>query len=70
MENGFCKQHSGFEQRLKSREEDDEKQWEAIERLRNRLPVWATVVISVLTFLLGGALTFAGLASKIINIQS
>lgn len=42
--------------------ESDKSQWGAIRALQNRLPVWATIVISLLTFLLGtavGALYFA-----------
>ena len=31
----------------------DEDQWRAINALRNRLPVWATMAISLLTFLCG-----------------
>lgn len=31
----------------------DVKQWEAIDQIQNRLPVWATLVISLLTFLCG-----------------
>lgn len=42
--------------------ESDKELWSAVNVLRNRLPVWATIVISLLTFLLGtavGALYFA-----------
>lgn len=48
-----CEKHSGLEARIENLEISGKKQWEAIEKLQNRLPVWATVVISVLTFLLG-----------------
>ncbi len=37
-------------------EKDKDEQWKAIDRLRNRLPNWATAVISLLTFLLGCSL--------------
>lgn len=43
---------------------DVASQWEAIDKLRNRLPVWATVVISILTFTLGFTLNYAVMASK------
>lgn len=31
----------------------DQEQWQAINQIKNRLPTWATVVISLLTFLCG-----------------
>jgi hypothetical protein len=60
----FCDAHSGMENRLKNLEDSDSKQWITIDQLRNRLPVWGTVIISLLTFLLGCALTFAGMIYK------
>jgi len=60
----FCKAHSGIDQRLKGLENDTKDQWAAINLLRNRLPVWATIIISVLMFLLGATATYAGLAVK------
>lgn len=53
-----CGEH---EVRLDHLEYENKEQWEAINHLRNRPPVWATVVISLLTFLLGCSLTYAGL---------
>ena len=54
---GVCPSHSGVAAEIKSirqqQETDREELWAAIDRLRNRLPVWATAVISVLTFLVG-----------------
>lgn len=50
------------EEAIETLKESDKDQWEAINKLRNRLPNWATVVISLLTFLLGtmsGALVYA-----------
>lgn len=38
---------------------ETEKQWQAIEKLKNRLPLWATMLISVLTFALGCVSTLA-----------
>ena len=64
-QNNLCKSHSGFESRLENLEHNRDEMWEAIEKLRNRLPVWATVVISVLTFGLGASLTYAALAVKL-----
>jgi len=48
--------------RIINLEVSDRDQWEAINHLQNRLPTWATLVISLLTFLLGCALTYARLA--------
>lgn len=39
-------------------EQSDAEQWDTINQLRNRPPVWATAVISLLTFLLGAATTY------------
>lgn len=65
--NNFCKAHSGIDQRLMGLENDTKDQWTAINQLRNRLPVWATIVISLLTFLLGATATYAGLAVKVVQ---
>jgi len=46
-------------QRVYGLEDSDKRQWEAIERIQNRLPSWATLLISVLTFFLGIAVTVA-----------
>jgi NO-binding membrane sensor protein with MHYT domain len=64
----YCQAHSGMEQRISKVETDTEKQWKVLDQLRNRLPVWATIVISLLTFLLGGAITYATFAVKIAQI--
>jgi len=57
-----CQNH---EVRIGHLEINTEKQWAAIEKLQNRLPVWATLVISLLTFLLGAAITYASLAARL-----
>jgi len=44
---------------IKTLKESDERQWEAIERLQNRLPVWATMLFSFLTFAIGCVTTYA-----------
>lgn len=46
-------------QRVYGLEASDRRQWEAIEKIQNRLPSWATLLISVLTFFLGIAVTIA-----------
>lgn len=56
-----CDVHTSKIDRL---EKETEDQWTAINKLRDRLPVWATISISLLTFLLGCSLTYAVLAMK------
>ena len=47
---------------------DTEHQWKAIHELerfmRKLVPVWVTIVVSVLTFITGCSLTFAGMIIK------
>jgi hypothetical protein len=54
-----CQEHSGFSEAIETLKQSDKDQWEAIKKIQNRPPVWATVVISLLTFLLG--ISVAGL---------
>lgn len=49
-------------------ESDHREMWEAINRIKDRPPVWATVVISVLTCLLGILGTVAVLSGKLATI--
>ena len=49
-------------------ETDNEDQWNAINKLRDRLPVWATLLFSVISLLLGGALTYAALAGRLAQV--
>ena len=35
--------------RIVNLEESDKKQWDSIENIKNRLPVWATFLFAVLT---------------------
>ena len=60
-----CNAGVDLSRRVSHLEDSDDKQWLIIERLQNRLPVWATMVISLLTFLLGCSLTYAGLVNSI-----
>jgi hypothetical protein len=68
--NRLCKAHSGFNARLEKIEDDTEKQWTVLDKLQNRPPVWATVVIALLTGLLGAAATYASLVAKIAQTGS
>lgn len=56
-----CDAHSGVVKDIENLKESDKKQWNAIEDIQHRLPVWATAVISLLTFLLGCSLTWAAM---------
>jgi NO-binding membrane sensor protein with MHYT domain len=60
-----CTLHSGLQTEIDHLKESDVRQWEAITELQKRLPVWATIIISLLTFLLGCALTYAALAVRL-----
>jgi len=64
-EDNYCQAHSGVIQQLEALEDDRKEQWTAIDKLRNRPPIWATVVIALLTGLLGASATYASLAVKI-----
>jgi len=47
------------EESIKTLKDSDKMQWAAIEKLQNRLPVWATLVFSLLTFAIGCVSTYA-----------
>lgn len=60
-----CKHHSGLVQTIADVKDDTDKQWTEINHIKNRPPVWCTVVIAVLSGLLGSVLTYAALAVRI-----
>lgn len=60
-EKSKCGEHSEAIATLKK---DQAAQWAAIDKLRNRLPVWATVVFGVITFALGFTLNYAVMAAR------
>lgn len=45
--------------------DDTSKQWDEINHIKNRPPVWCTVVMMVLSGLLGSIITYATLAVRI-----
>ncbi len=47
--------------------DSDIRQWAAIDKLRNRLPIWATTLISVLTFFIGCTTTYAVMLARMIG---
>jgi hypothetical protein len=62
-DNELCGTHT---EAIKNLKESDKMQWEAIERLQNRLPMWATTIISILTFGIGCISTYAVMLRNII----
>jgi len=48
--------------------DDTGKQWDKIDHIKNRPPIWCTAVIALLTGLLGSVLTYAALVSKLTQI--
>ncbi len=65
----LCSEHSGMVADIKALQISDEKQWKEIDGLRSRLPVWATIAISLLTFGLGATATYASMAIKIAEMS-
>lgn len=65
MDNEVCKEHSGLVQMVKDVRDDTDKQWTEINHIKNRPPVWCTVVIAILSGGLGSVLTYAALAVRI-----
>lgn len=61
----FCDAHSGMLTDIANLKVDKDEQWKAINELRNRLPAWATVVMSLLSGISGYAIAYATLAHKI-----
>lgn len=55
--NAHVGQLAGHEARICELEKDRVDQWSAINSLRNRLPLWATLAISTLTGALGVSLS-------------
>ena len=55
----YCQEHSAVEEAIKTLKQSDKDQWDAIKSLQNRLPIWATTLISILTFGIGCVSTYA-----------
>lgn len=70
MDEEVCKQHSGLVQMVKDVKDDTDKQWTELGRIRNRPPVWCTVVIGLLSGLLGSAMTYAALVVRLTQAAS
>ena len=63
----ICNHHSGVVADINNLKESDKGQFVMIEKIKNRPPVWATAAISLLTFLLGCSVTYAGIISHLAN---
>ena len=53
------------EKAIATLEDSDERQWEAITKLQNRLPNWAVFMIASLSAALGWSLHYAATAAKL-----
>jgi len=62
-----CEEHSGVITEITALKASDRLQWQAIEKIQNRMPAWGTAIVSVLTFLLGIAMAYAKFISDIKN---
>jgi len=55
-------------QQIKTLEQSDSDQWDRINKtetaLRKLVPVWTTVILMVMSFVTGSALTFSGMVIK------
>lgn len=66
-EKEHCTDHSGCSTDIINLKQSDRDQWDAINKIQNRPPVWATLVISLLTFALGFTLSFAAMKQTMAN---
>lgn len=60
-----CKEHSGILQMVKDVRDDTDKQWLEINRIKNRPPVWCTILMMVMSGFIGSILTYAALIGKL-----
>ena len=48
-----CREVVKHTEQIKNLKESEGKQWDAIDKLRNRLPHWATLLIAILVGMIG-----------------
>jgi len=65
MNNTICKEHSGLLQMIKDVKDDTIKQWTQIDHIKNRPPIWCTIVMMIMSGLMGSILTYAALIGKL-----
>ena len=63
--NEVCKEHSGLVQTIADVKDDTSKQWDEINHIKNRPPVWCTILMMVMSGFIGSILTYAALISKL-----
>lgn len=63
--NEVCKAHSGVAQMVEDVKDDTNKQWEEINKIKNRAPTWCTILLMVMSALMGSILTYAALIGKL-----
>jgi NO-binding membrane sensor protein with MHYT domain len=59
-----CSAGVDLRRRIMYLDKENDDQWKVINQLRNRLPVWATVVFGLLTFLLGASMSYAAMVGR------
>ena len=58
-------EHSEIVSRVTRTEDDIQRMWETLEKIRNRLPLWAVLGYSLLSGALGSTLTVIAVLMKI-----
>jgi len=63
-DDNVCKQHSRVIQMAEDNKHDNQLQWQELDKIKNRPPVWCTLVMMVMSGLMGSILTYAALIGK------
>ena len=61
-----CAMHSGVVARVGYLETSDTHQWNVIEKLKDRLPVWATLMLMGLCTIIGALIGFIAATGRIV----
>ena len=61
-----CNLHSGIVARVGALETSDTHQWNVIEKLKDRLPVWATLMLMGLCTIIGALIGFIAATGRIV----
>lgn len=65
MNDELCKAHSGLVQTITDVKDDTDKQWTEINHIKNRPPVWCTILMMVMSGFIGSIITYAALIGKL-----
>lgn len=68
MENTVCKSHSGLLQMVRDVRDDTDKQWIELNRIKNRPPVWCTILLMAMSALMGSVMTYTALISRLSQV--